>query len=347
MAGCRSCWHSRGSTTRSSASMVSFSATLLSSASRETMMTATPSICSKVKTRTVIWRRSSSKISTSPPHGRRCREGYGSRAFMALVTENATSPRLGAAMRIPRVNIILHGFYARLYQAPPLSSLSGPLLQFALAQGVDFIPLRGERDEEYQFGATVPIRGWAIAADYLHTAAQNFFDHDVIGNSNIFFPLTIDTAHPRDRGDGELAAPLPPRAGPSRLLPPVREGKGAVTGGLTEFSPPEGYFFLDHDQRNTLSAGFTINLPSRSYVSANVSYGAQAFLTATARIICRAIRRSTFRPAKALARNWQVALQTVNVTNRHFLLDSANTFGGTHFAEPRQIYVELRYRFHY
>ena len=25
----------------------------------------------------------------------------------------------------------------------------------------------------------------------------------------------------------------------------------------------------------------------------------------------------------------------------------ANTFGGTHFAEPRQIYVELRYRFHY
>jgi len=41
------------------------------------------------------------------------------------------------------------------------------------------------------------------------------------------------------------------------------------------------------------------------------------------------------------------ALQTVNVTNRRFLLDSANTFGGTHFAEPRQIYVELRYRFHY
>ena len=39
--------------------------------------------------------------------------------------------------------------------------------------------------------------------------------------------------------------------------------------------------------------------------------------------------------------------QSVNLTNRRFLLDSSNTFGGTHFAEPRQVYVELRYHFHY
>ena len=28
-------------------------------------------------------------------------------------------------------------------------------------------------------------------------------------------------------------------------------------------------------------------------------------------------------------------------------LGNSNTFGGTHFSEPRQIYVEVRYRFHY
>ena len=44
----------------------------------------------------------------------------------------------------------------------------------------------------------------------------------------------------------------------------------------------------------------------------------------------------------------QLALpRTVNLINKRFLLDSANTFGGMHFAEPRQIYFELRYRFHY
>ena len=194
--------------------------------------------------------------------------------FHGSLTENATSPRAGVAIRIPRVNIVLHGFYGRFYQAPPLSTLSGPLLQFALAQGVDFIPLRGERDEEYQFGATLPIKGWAIDAGYFHTAAKNFFDHDALGNSNIFFPLTIERARIRAF---EVTARSPQlfKRGQFYLAYSHQraQGQGVVTGGLTDFSPPADLFFLDHDQRDTLSTGFTINLPSRSYVSGNVRYG--------------------------------------------------------------------------
>src|SRR5207302_1644428 len=51
------------------------------------------------------------------------------------------------------------------------------------------------------------------------------------------------------------------------------EGAGAVNGGLTDFSLPAGFFLLDHDQRNTLSAGLVVNLPSRSFASTNVRYG--------------------------------------------------------------------------
>jgi hypothetical protein len=29
------------------------------------------------------------------------------------------------------------------------------------------------------------------------------------------------------------------------------------------------------------------------------------------------------------------------------MLDDSNTFGGTHFVNPRQIYAELRYHFHF
>jgi outer membrane receptor protein involved in Fe transport len=50
---------------------------------------------------------------------------------------------------------------------------------------------------------------------------------------------------------------------------------------------------------------------------------------------------------KEFGENWLIVLQSVNIANRRFLLDNSNTFGGTHFAEPRQIYVEVRYRFHY
>jgi hypothetical protein len=267
--------------------------------------------------------------------------------FHGSLIENATSPRAGLAVRIPRANITLHGFYGRFYQAPPLSTISGPLLQFALAQGVDFIPLRGERDEEYQFGATLPIKGWNIDAGYFHTAARNFFDHDALGNSNIFFPLTIERARIRAF---EMTARSPQlfKRGQFYLAysHQYAQGRGVVTGGLTDFSPPADLFFLDHDQRDTLSTGGTINLPSRSYVSGNVRFGS-GFLDGDGP--GHLPGHTTFDASfgKGFGEDWLVALQTVNLTNRRFLLDSANTFGGTHFAEPRQIYVELRYRFHY
>ncbi|HJX92525.1 MAG TPA: TonB-dependent receptor [Pyrinomonadaceae bacterium] len=267
--------------------------------------------------------------------------------FQGSLTENATSPRAGVAIRIPRVNLVLHGFYGRFYQAPPLSTLSGSLLQFALAQGVDFIPLSGERDEEYQFGATLPIKGWAIDGGYFHTAAKNFFDHDALGDSNIFFPLTIERARIRAF---ELSARSPQlfKRGQFYLAysHQYAQGQGAVTGGLTDFSPPADLFFLDHDQRDTLSTGVTINLPSHSYVSGNVRYGS-GFLDGDGPDHLPGHTTFDVSFGKGLGEYWSLALQTVNLTNNRFLLDSANTFGGTHFAEPRQIYVEVKYRFHY
>jgi outer membrane receptor protein involved in Fe transport len=105
-------------------------------------------------------------------------------------------------------------------------------------------------------------------------------------------------------------------------------------------------FFLDHDQRHTLSTGFTVNLPARAYVSANISYGS-GFLDGDGPDHLPGHATFGFSVGKGFGENWRLALQTVNLTNNRFLLDSANTFGGTHFNEPRQIYVEARYRFHY
>lgn len=33
--------------------------------------------------------------------------------------------------------------------------------------------------------------------------------------------------------------------------------------------------------------------------------------------------------------------------NLWFLLDKSDMFGGTHYADPRQVYLQIRYRFHY
>jgi outer membrane receptor for ferrienterochelin and colicin len=267
--------------------------------------------------------------------------------FHGSLTENVASPRLGAAIRIPRVKITVHGFYGRFYQAPPLSTISGPLFEFALAQGFDFIPLRGERDEEHQFGITIPVKGWDIDASYFRTAVKNFFDHDALGNANIFFPLTIERARIRAF---EVTANSPVVFGTARFHLAYShqraQGQGAVTGGLTDFAPPADLFFLDHDQRDTVSAGVTVNLPSRSYVSGNVRYGS-GFLNGDGPDHLPGHTSFDLSFGKSFGERWTIALQTVNLGNARFLLDNSNTFGGTHFVEPRQVYVDLRYRFHY
>jgi len=267
--------------------------------------------------------------------------------FHGSLTENVASPRLGAAIRIPRVKITVHGFYGRFYQAPPLSTISGPLFQFALAQGFDFIPLRGERDEEHQFGITVPVKGWDIDASYFRTAVKDFFDHDALGNANIFFPLTIERARIRAF---EVTANSPVVFGTARFHLAYShqraQGQGAVTGGLTDFAPPADLFFLDHDQRDTVSAGVTVNLPSRSYISGNVRYGS-GFLNGDGPDHLPGHTSFDLSFGRSFGERWTIALQTVNLGNARFLLDNSNTFGGTHFVEPRQVYVDLRYRFHY
>ncbi|MGA3235354.1 MAG: hypothetical protein ABSG03_03550 [Bryobacteraceae bacterium] len=39
-------------------------------------------------------------------------------------------------------------------------------------------------------GAVRLLRGWSLDVDDFHTSARNFLDHDGIGNSGIFIPLT-------------------------------------------------------------------------------------------------------------------------------------------------------------
>ena len=110
------------------------------------------------------------------------------------IAENATDPRLGLAIRVPRLNWVFRGFWGEFSQAPPLLTATGPLLNLANSQDLTFGPLRGERDREYQFGVLIPLRGWALDADTFQTNARNWLDHSNIGESNLFWPLTWNAA---------------------------------------------------------------------------------------------------------------------------------------------------------
>ena len=268
--------------------------------------------------------------------------------FAGELNETAASPRIGAALRIPKLSWVLRASYSRFYQPPPLTTVGGPLVELVAEQGAGFLPLHGERDEQHEFGITIPIRGWTVDAAHFRTAARNFFDHDALGNSNIFFPLTIDRV--RVRGEEvTLRSPMIARRAGIHLAYSHQsvEGQGAVTGGLTDFAPPEeAFFYLDHDQRDTLSLGGEMNLARTLWVSANYNYGS-GFLNGDGPGHLPPHHSVDLALGKSFGEHWSAKLSATNLSDSRYFIDLSNTFGGSHVADPRQLTIQVRYRFHY
>jgi hypothetical protein len=277
------------------------------------------------------------------------------------VVENATDPRLGVAIRVPRLNWVFRAFYGEFYQAPPLLTVTGPLLDLANSQSLAFAPLHGERDEEYQTGVLIPWRGWALDADTFQTRAKNWLDHSNIGESNLFWPLTWDAALIHG---WELTLRFPRlwRLGQVHLAysNQIAQAKGPFTGGLVCPVPappgceqPGGYAPVDHDQRNTLNLGFNASLPWHALASTNVYYGS-GFTNGTpdAQYPGNYLPQHTtfdisLGKSFGESEKYRVSLTALNVANRRVLLDNSLTFGGFHCNDPRQIYAEFRWRFRY
>ncbi|HXY14514.1 MAG TPA: TonB-dependent receptor [Terriglobales bacterium] len=273
--------------------------------------------------------------------------------FSGEISESAISPRFGATVTIPKIRWTFRAFYGHYYQAPPLLTVSGPaLIHFVQGQGLGFVPLHGEFDEEHQFGVAIPFRGWALDADNFRTNARNFFDHNNIGDSSIFFPITVSRAVIRG---WELTLRSPRFAHRAQVhlaySNQIAEASGTITGGLTDFSFSPELSPLDHDQRNTLNVGGDVSLPWHSYAAANVNYGSGFtngfpgqpypgdYLPA----------HTTFDLSlgKDFGERVSASVNALNVTNRRVELDNSLTFGGFHWNNPREIYAELRYRFRY
>ena len=260
------------------------------------------------------------------------------------ISENAADPRIGAALRIPRLNWVFRGFYGRYYQAPPLLTVAGATLL-----GFDLLPLHGERDEQQEFGVAIPVAGWILDVNHFRTIAKNFFDHDALDN-NIFIPLTI--GHARIRGT-EVTVRSPRVAGRADFhvsySNQLAQAACPITGGFIDVCDNPDYFFLDHDQRNTLSTGFSLTLPQRSWVGFNVNYGS-GFLNGEGDEQPTHLSPHTtldLSLGKSFGENWSIKLTGLNLSNHRYLLDNSNTFGGTHYVNPREISVQLKYSFRY
>lgn len=278
---------------------------------------------------------------------------FSSGSAVPPLTESSISPRFGATFTVPKLHWTFRAFYGHYYQAPPLETVSGPaLINFTQGQGLAFISLPGERDEEHQFGVAIPFKGWVLDADNFRTNASNFLDHNNIGDSSIFFPITVSQAVIRG-WELTLRSPLIARRGRVHLAysNQIAEGSGTVTGGLTDFTVFPELSPLDHDQRNTLNVGGNVSLPWRSFASTNIYYGSGFsngfpgqpypgdYLPA----------HTTFdlTVGKDFGERFSASVTALNVANNRVEVDNSLTFGGFHWNYPRQVFGQIRYTFHY
>ncbi len=282
--------------------------------------------------------------------------------FSGAITENAIYPRLGAAVRIPKLNWVFRGFYGHFYQPPPLTSITGPALAYAQSNGDSYVPLKGERNEEHQFGVQIPFKGWLLDADTFQTEAHNFLDHNNIGESSIFIPITVQGALIQ-AWELTLRSPRLWRFGQAHLSysNQIAQQIGGITGGLTclgaSAAPGDpcyvapGYSALDHDQRNTLNLGFNGSLPYGVSASFNVYYGSgfsngyQSPPSPYSSPYLPSHTTADLALSKSFAESYTISVNALNVGNTRVLLDNSLTFGGFHYNDPRELYAELRYRF--
>ena len=297
--------------------------------------------------------------------------------FQGSFSENYVFPRTGIAVRIPKIDWVFRAFYGRFYQPPPLLTVQCGISStasaapancavesYAASAGTTFAPLHGERDEEHQFGVQIPYRGWLLDIDNFKTRANNFLDHSNIGESSIYFPISDQGALIRG-WEATLRSPRIAKLGQFHLAYSNQIGEqiGAITGGLVCFGPSTlpgdpcyvapGYIPLDHDQRDTLNVGFNATLPSHAYISANYYFGSGFHNgdpdpnTPYPNVYLPYNTTFDLAVGKTITENISASITATNAANRRTLLDNSLTFGGFHYNDPRQVFGEIRYRFHF
>ena len=203
-----------------------------------------------------------------------------------------------------------------------------------------------------------------LDADTYQTFAHNWLDHNNIGESNLFWPITWDYALIQG-WELTLRSPDLWHHGQFHLAyaNQIAQATSPITGGLICPTYPSGRLScplrhippglspVDHDQRNTLNVGFNGRLPWKAYASTNVYYGS-GFTNGLPGVQYPGNYlpgHTTFDLAlgKDFAEKYTVSVTALNVANRRVQLDNSLTFGGFHWNDPRQIYGEFRYRFRY
>lgn len=281
-------------------------------------------------------------------------------AFQAKRSDTHLSPRIGLSYKVPNRQLVLFGSVARVFLPPPIEfldvrgSLPDNEPSRGFAEEFRFVPVRPELDTQYEVGLKFPVHGFRIKVAQWYKNQKNFLDHEQLehpsGDVNIFLPINLR----RGRSWGvETFVESPSYKGLSvytNYAFGYAQAKGNRTGGLISLTerPAKGFFFLDHDQRHTLSAGFNYDLERYgAWINSDVRFGS-GFPDASRTFAGGRLPRHTvwdIAVGKRFAERWDFRVELENITNKVYPINLASEFNGTHYSPPRLVTFRFGYRF--
>jgi len=84
--------------------------------------------------------------------------------------------------------------------------------------------------------------------------------------------------------------------------------------------PNDDYFFLDHDQRDTLNGGVNVQVPHEPWASASAEFGS-GFLEGDGPEHKPAHTVFNLQGGKSFGHQWTLVASALNVADHRFLLD--------------------------
>jgi len=203
--------------------------------------------------------------------------------YQLIVNKQAVDPRLAISRYFPKLGLLAHFSYDRIFQTPSFENLL-----LASSFEVEFInpdflrlPVQPSQGNYYEAGVSKAFgNNLRLDVNYYLREVANYADDDQIENTTISFPITFQKAIIYG-AEGKLEVPNWHRlSGFASYSYMVGNAWLPVSGGLfiganaqAAISQTTGHFPDSQDQRNTLFTRWVYQVKPRLWVAGGIQYG--------------------------------------------------------------------------
>jgi outer membrane receptor for Fe3+-dicitrate len=299
--------------------------------------------------------------------------------YQLLVNQNAVSPRLSVARYFPKLGVVVHASYDRIFQTPSSDNIllsSSPTVT-SLNPLVLRLPVEPSHGNYYELGLTKDFFGQLrFDANVFDRRVNNYADDDQLLSTAVSFPVAFAKAYIYG-AEGKLELPHWKHwNGFVSYSYIVGSAYLPVTGGLflgddatNALSQTTGRFWDSQDQRNTVRTRFRYEFTNRLWAGIGGEYGsglpfefsgdeALALAQYGPAVVSRVdFNSGRVRPSlsidaslgvqlrKSEKLNVKMQFDVTNINNRLNVIDFAGLFSGNAIGPPRSYAVRLQTSF--